>query len=74
MIQQIDVAELLDVSCRVLNQYAGRKTFVLEVMDLICNLAKSLNAETTIHVRDILNPMVAIIKRFKDNEEIIVKA
>lgn len=73
MIQQIDVAELLDVSCRVLNQYAGRKTFVLEVMDLICNLAKSLNAETAIHVRDILNPMMAVIKRFKDNEDIIVK-
>lgn len=73
LILQIDVAELLNVACRVLNQYAGRKTFVLEVMDLISNLAKNLTSYTAIRVRDILDPMIAVMKRFKDNEEIIVK-
>ena len=73
MIQQIDVVSLLDTACRVLNRYAGRKKFVLEIMELICNLAKSLTSYTTIHVKDILDPMVLVMKRFRGNVEIIVK-
>ena len=73
MIQQIDVVSLLDTACRVLNRYAGRKKFVLEIMELICNLAKSLTSYTTIRVKDILDPMVAVMKRFRGNVEIIVK-
>lgn len=65
MIQQIDVVSLLDTACR--------KKFVLEIMELICNLAKSLTSYTTIHVKDILDPMVLVMKRFRGNVEIIVK-
>ena len=46
MIEQINPAELLDVACLVLNKYAGRKKFVLEVIGLICNLAKSAKKVT----------------------------
>ena len=73
MLKHINVSELLNTACAVLKYYARRTKFVLEVLDLVVNLAKSLTPETPIRVKEMLDHMFEIMSSMHENVDVVVK-